>query len=50
MKISVHNKIISGFLSLSLMLSLTASLCSMSSMEEMCDEMINTSMAEMAHS
>lgn len=52
MKISKSYKLISGFLSLSIVLSFTLSICSMSTMEEMCDQMMmdHSSMTEMTHS
>ncbi len=52
MKISASYKFISTLLSLSFILSFTVSLCSVSTMEEMCEQMMNHSsedMFEMEH-
>ncbi|MFY0698129.1 MAG: hypothetical protein JXR11_09790 [Balneola sp.] len=53
MKISASYKSISTLLSLSIILSFTVSLCSMSTMEEMCEQMMmnhsSMDMAEMDH-
>jgi len=51
-KISTSYKFISTVLSVSIILSFTVSICSMDSMEEMCDQMMmeHSSMSEMAHS
>ncbi|MFY0685183.1 MAG: hypothetical protein JXR20_11560 [Balneola sp.] len=52
MKTSAPYKFISTLLSLSIVLSFTVSICSMSTMEKMCDEMMmdHSSMMDMEHS